>query len=179
MTTHSSRLSLRHRSGGNTRGAAASPGRLLRSAGALRSPPTRAAAGGGAGPGGSADLGAGPGRGGAGAPASSEGARASAAACPGLAAAARGMRLRLLLLLALCGAGPTAAARSLSLRGSWRIRSGNGSLELPGRVPGCVHSALLQRGLIQVLRAAAPPEPAPACPSWCEGPGDRWAAPEP
>ncbi|XP_078301974.1 beta-mannosidase isoform X3 [Panthera onca] len=59
------------------------------------------------------------------------------------------MRLRLLLLLALCGAGPTAAARSLSLRGSWRIRSGNGSLELPGRVPGCVHSALFQRGLIQ------------------------------
>ncbi|XP_045327635.1 beta-mannosidase isoform X3 [Leopardus geoffroyi] len=59
------------------------------------------------------------------------------------------MRLCLLLLLALCGAGPTAAARSLSLRGSWRIRSGNGSLELPGRVPGCVHSALFQRGLIQ------------------------------
>ncbi|XP_047711537.1 beta-mannosidase isoform X5 [Prionailurus viverrinus] len=59
------------------------------------------------------------------------------------------MRLRLLLLLALCGAGPTAAARSLSLRGSWRIRSGNGSLELPGRVPGCVHSVLFQRGLIQ------------------------------
>ncbi|XP_040333245.1 beta-mannosidase isoform X3 [Herpailurus yagouaroundi] len=59
------------------------------------------------------------------------------------------MHLRLLLLLALCGAGPTTAARSLSLRGSWRIRSGNGSLELPGRVPGCVHSALFQRGLIQ------------------------------
>uniref|UniRef100_A0A673TDD3 Beta-mannosidase n=1 Tax=Suricata suricatta TaxID=37032 RepID=A0A673TDD3_SURSU len=59
------------------------------------------------------------------------------------------MRLRLLLLLALCGAVPTAAARSLSLRGSWRIRSGNGSLELPGKVPGCVHSALFQRGLIQ------------------------------
>ncbi|XP_034886070.1 beta-mannosidase isoform X2 [Mirounga leonina] len=59
------------------------------------------------------------------------------------------MRLRLLLLLALCGAGSTALGRSLSLRGSWRIRSGNGSLELPGRVPGCVHSALLQRGLIQ------------------------------
>ncbi|XP_025729303.1 beta-mannosidase isoform X1 [Callorhinus ursinus] len=59
------------------------------------------------------------------------------------------MCLRLLLLLALCRAGPTALGRSLSLRGSWRIRSGNGSLELPGRVPGCVHSALLQRGLIQ------------------------------
>ncbi|KAF6372077.1 mannosidase beta [Rhinolophus ferrumequinum] len=59
------------------------------------------------------------------------------------------MRLRLLLLLALCGAGIRAAARSLSLRGSWRIRSGNGSLELPGEVPGCVHSALFQRNLIQ------------------------------
>uniref|UniRef100_A0A7N5P6L4 Beta-mannosidase n=1 Tax=Ailuropoda melanoleuca TaxID=9646 RepID=A0A7N5P6L4_AILME len=59
------------------------------------------------------------------------------------------MRLRLLLLLALCQADPAALGRSLSLRGSWRIRSGNGSLELPGRVPGCVHSALLKRGLIQ------------------------------
>uniref|UniRef100_A0A452RRU1 Beta-mannosidase n=1 Tax=Ursus americanus TaxID=9643 RepID=A0A452RRU1_URSAM len=59
------------------------------------------------------------------------------------------MRLRLLLLLALCRAGPAASGRSLSLRGSWRIRSGNGSLELPGRVPGCVHSALLKRGVIQ------------------------------
>ncbi|ELK06379.1 beta-mannosidase isoform X1 [Pteropus alecto] len=56
---------------------------------------------------------------------------------------------RLLLLLALCGAGPTAAARSVSLRGVWRIRSGNGSLELPGEVPGCVHMALFQRNLIQ------------------------------
>ncbi|XP_016014567.1 beta-mannosidase isoform X1 [Rousettus aegyptiacus] len=59
------------------------------------------------------------------------------------------MCLRLLLLLALCGAGPTAAARSLSLQGTWRIRSGNGSLELPGEVPGCVHMALFQRNLIQ------------------------------
>ncbi|XP_004431061.1 PREDICTED: beta-mannosidase [Ceratotherium simum simum] len=59
------------------------------------------------------------------------------------------MRLRLLLLLALCWAGPSAAARTLSLRGRWRIRSGNGSLELPGDVPGCVHSALFQRRLIQ------------------------------
>uniref|UniRef100_A0A8D1TM09 Beta-mannosidase n=1 Tax=Sus scrofa TaxID=9823 RepID=A0A8D1TM09_PIG len=56
---------------------------------------------------------------------------------------------RLLLLLALCSAGPAAAAFTLSLRGSWRIRSGNGSLELPGKVPGCVHSALFQRRLIQ------------------------------
>uniref|UniRef100_A0A8D1WIM2 Beta-mannosidase n=1 Tax=Sus scrofa TaxID=9823 RepID=A0A8D1WIM2_PIG len=59
------------------------------------------------------------------------------------------MCLRLLLLLALCSAGPAAAAFTLSLRGSWRIRSGNGSLELPGKVPGCVHSALFQRRLIQ------------------------------
>ncbi|XP_059520315.1 beta-mannosidase isoform X1 [Myotis daubentonii] len=59
------------------------------------------------------------------------------------------MRPCLLLLLALCGADPTAAARSFSLRGSWRIRNGNGSLELPGEVPGCVHTALLQRNLIQ------------------------------
>uniref|UniRef100_A0A8D1Y6F7 Beta-mannosidase n=1 Tax=Sus scrofa TaxID=9823 RepID=A0A8D1Y6F7_PIG len=59
------------------------------------------------------------------------------------------MCLRLLLLLALCSAGPAAAALTLSLRGSWRIRSGNGSLELPGKVPGCVHSALFQRRLIQ------------------------------
>uniref|UniRef100_A0A9L0SW91 Beta-mannosidase n=1 Tax=Equus caballus TaxID=9796 RepID=A0A9L0SW91_HORSE len=59
------------------------------------------------------------------------------------------MRLRLLLLLAVCGAAAGAAARTLSLRGRWRIRSGNGSLELPGDVPGCVHTALLQQNLIQ------------------------------
>uniref|UniRef100_A0A2K5EVH1 beta-mannosidase n=1 Tax=Aotus nancymaae TaxID=37293 RepID=A0A2K5EVH1_AOTNA len=59
------------------------------------------------------------------------------------------MRLHLLLLLALCGAGPTAAALSFSLRGTWSVRNGNGSLQLPGAVPGCVHSALFQRGLIQ------------------------------
>lgn len=92
------------------------------------------------------------------------GIRASAAAGAVGAAPALGMRLRLLFLLALCRAGTTAFGRSLSLRGSWRIRSGNGSLELPGRVPGCVHSALFQRGLIQVLCADAPPQPAPACP---------------
>ncbi|XP_012510827.1 PREDICTED: beta-mannosidase [Propithecus coquereli] len=59
------------------------------------------------------------------------------------------MRPHLLLLLAVCGAGCGAEARSYSLRGSWSIRSGNGSLELPGQVPGCVHSALFQQGLIQ------------------------------
>lgn len=66
------------------------------------------------------------------------------------------MRLCLLLLLALCSADPTAAARSHSLRGSWRIRNANGSLELPGEVPGCVHTALFQRNLIQVQCAEAP-----------------------
>nr|XP_054341510.1 beta-mannosidase isoform X3 [Pongo pygmaeus] len=59
------------------------------------------------------------------------------------------MRLHLLLLLALCGAGTAAAALSYSLRGNWSICNGNGSLELPGAVPGCVHSALFQQGLIQ------------------------------
>lgn len=77
---------------------------------------------------------------------------------------ATGMCLRLLLLLALCSAGPAAAAFTLSLRGSWRIRSGNGSLELPGMVPGCVHSALFQRRLIQVLSASPGWEPALASP---------------
>ncbi|KAK2499166.1 hypothetical protein MC885_012098, partial [Smutsia gigantea] len=64
-------------------------------------------------------------------------------------APAPGMRLRLLLLLALCGVSSTAAACSFSLLGGWTIRNKNGSLELPGRVPGCVHSALFQSGLIQ------------------------------
>ncbi|XP_026972822.1 beta-mannosidase isoform X4 [Sagmatias obliquidens] len=59
------------------------------------------------------------------------------------------MLLRLLLLLALCGAGSAAMVVSVSLRGSWRIRSGNGSLELPAEVPGCVHSALFHQRLIQ------------------------------
>ncbi|NWU97336.1 MANBA mannosidase, partial [Upupa epops] len=36
-----------------------------------------------------------------------------------------------------------------SLRGSWRLRSGNGSVSLRGEVPGCVHSALRGRGVIQ------------------------------
>ncbi|XP_057649129.1 beta-mannosidase isoform X2 [Chionomys nivalis] len=59
------------------------------------------------------------------------------------------MQLHLLPLLALCGAGCVVAGPSYSLRGSWRVSNGNGSLELPGTVPGCVHSALYQRGLIQ------------------------------
>ncbi|XP_038167882.1 beta-mannosidase isoform X1 [Arvicola amphibius] len=59
------------------------------------------------------------------------------------------MLLHLLPLLALCGAGCVVAGPSYSLRGSWWVSNGNGSLELPGTVPGCVHSALYQRGLIQ------------------------------
>lgn len=64
------------------------------------------------------------------------------------------MRLQLLLLLALCRAGSTSGELSYSFQGSWRIRSGNGSLELFGTVPGCVHSALFQQGFIQVRCAA-------------------------
>ncbi|KAF1483818.1 Beta-mannosidase, partial [Pygoscelis antarcticus] len=36
-----------------------------------------------------------------------------------------------------------------SLRGSWRLGNGNGSVVLRGEVPGCVHTALHRRGLIQ------------------------------
>ncbi|NXN94233.1 MANBA mannosidase, partial [Rhinopomastus cyanomelas] len=36
-----------------------------------------------------------------------------------------------------------------SLRGSWRLSSGNGSVSLRGEVPGCVHSALRRGGIIQ------------------------------
>uniref|UniRef100_A0A669Q8A0 Beta-mannosidase n=1 Tax=Phasianus colchicus TaxID=9054 RepID=A0A669Q8A0_PHACC len=46
-------------------------------------------------------------------------------------------------------AGPLKAARVHSLRGIWRLGNGNGSLSLRGEVPGCVHTALLRRGLIQ------------------------------
>ncbi|XP_048189499.1 beta-mannosidase [Perognathus longimembris pacificus] len=59
------------------------------------------------------------------------------------------MRVHLLLLLAAGPAGWAAAASGLSLRGDWRLRSGNGSLQLAAAVPGCVHSALLRHGLIQ------------------------------
>ncbi|XP_050194015.1 beta-mannosidase [Myiozetetes cayanensis] len=57
----------------------------------------------------------------------------------------------LLVLAAL--AVPLAAAAGVpegrSLRGSWWLRSGNGSVSLRAEVPGCVHTALLRRGLIQ------------------------------
>ncbi|XP_077671208.1 beta-mannosidase isoform X2 [Eretmochelys imbricata] len=69
-------------------------------------------------------------------------------------AVASGMRLRLLLLLAacwgrgaLCGSPPGPAVHSL--RGSWWLGNGNGSVVLRGEVPGCVHTALLRQGLIQ------------------------------
>ncbi|XP_005406305.1 PREDICTED: beta-mannosidase [Chinchilla lanigera] len=56
----------------------------------------------------------------------------------------------LLLLLSVPGrAGPTAGVQPWSLRDGWRVRNGNGSLELPAVVPGCVPGALLQRGLVQ------------------------------
>lgn len=67
------------------------------------------------------------------------------------------MHLHLLFLLALCGAGCVATGPSYSLRGSWRVSNGNSSLELPATVPGYVHSALQQHGLIQVGRTATPP----------------------
>ncbi|XP_041905597.1 beta-mannosidase isoform X1 [Corvus kubaryi] len=51
----------------------------------------------------------------------------------------------LLLPLAVAAGGPEVR----SLRGSWRLRSGNGSVSLRAEVPGCVHTALLCRGLIQ------------------------------
>ena len=45
---------------------------------------------------------------------------------------------------------PTTTAAVYSLRGRWQVSNGNGSLVLDGEVPGCIHTALLQRGLIQV-----------------------------
>ncbi|XP_054846408.1 beta-mannosidase [Eublepharis macularius] len=57
--------------------------------------------------------------------------------------------LALLLLLSLARSGGTGAAAQLSLRGSWRLSNGNGSLVLRGDVPGCAHTALLRQGLIQ------------------------------
>ncbi|KAB0368277.1 hypothetical protein FD755_020043 [Muntiacus reevesi] len=59
------------------------------------------------------------------------------------------MLLRLLLLLAPCGAGFATEVVSFSLRGNWKIRSGNGSLQLPAAVPGCVHSALFHQRIIK------------------------------
>uniref|UniRef100_A0A8B9M4L0 Beta-mannosidase n=1 Tax=Accipiter nisus TaxID=211598 RepID=A0A8B9M4L0_9AVES len=60
--------------------------------------------------------------------------------------------LLLLLLVATAGRAGVSAAGGPevhSLRGSWRLRNGNGSVVLRGEVPGCVHTALHRRGLIQ------------------------------
>uniref|UniRef100_A0ACB8E8S1 Uncharacterized protein n=1 Tax=Sphaerodactylus townsendi TaxID=933632 RepID=A0ACB8E8S1_9SAUR len=75
--------------------------------------------------------------------------------------AQQGRRASWVLLLVALGtdawlvapAGPAA----LSLRGSWRLSNGNGSLVLPGEVPGCAHTALLRQGLIQVQCDACGP----------------------
>uniref|UniRef100_A0A4X2K2Z2 beta-mannosidase n=1 Tax=Vombatus ursinus TaxID=29139 RepID=A0A4X2K2Z2_VOMUR len=58
----------------------------------------------------------------------------------------------LLLLLLLAAASPGQSRPSsvgFSLAGSWLLRNRDGSVALEARVPGCVHSALLQHGLIQ------------------------------
>lgn len=65
--------------------------------------------------------------------------------------------LLVLLLVALGRSERTAAPARLSLRGSWRLSNGNGSLVLRGDVPGCAHTALLRQGLIQVPYDACPP----------------------
>ncbi|XP_062838485.1 beta-mannosidase isoform X1 [Anolis carolinensis] len=61
--------------------------------------------------------------------------------------------LWLLLFVALLWRRDGKASRSplwaTSLRGSWQLSNANGSLVLRGDVPGCVHTALLQQGLIQ------------------------------
>ncbi|KAL1772180.1 beta-mannosidase isoform X1 [Sigmodon hispidus] len=59
------------------------------------------------------------------------------------------MQPHVLTLLALCGTCCVTAGPSHSLRGSWWLSNGDGFFKLPGTVPGCVHSALYQRGLIQ------------------------------
>ncbi|XP_075005752.1 beta-mannosidase isoform X3 [Calonectris borealis] len=72
----------------------------------------------------------------------------------GRAGAAMGRAAPLLLLLVAAVAGRAGASAAggpevHSLRGSWRLGNGNGSVVLRGEVPGCVHTALHRRGLIQ------------------------------
>lgn len=55
------------------------------------------------------------------------------------------------LLLALRAASALRGPAGQSLRGTWKLSNGNGSLALSGAVPGCAHTALLREGLIQVL----------------------------
>ncbi|KAM9579372.1 beta-mannosidase isoform 1-T1 [Guaruba guarouba] len=66
-------------------------------------------------------------------------------------AAGRTAFLLLLLVAAASRAGVSAAGgpEVQSLRGSWRLGNGNGSVVLRGEVPGCVHTALHRAGLIQ------------------------------
>lgn len=59
------------------------------------------------------------------------------------------------------------------------MSNGNGSLELPATVPGSVHSALHQNGLIQVGRTPPPPYGLCYCGQlgkWpgCGGSGQLW-----
>uniref|UniRef100_A0A8D0FRN0 Beta-mannosidase n=1 Tax=Strix occidentalis caurina TaxID=311401 RepID=A0A8D0FRN0_STROC len=63
----------------------------------------------------------------------------------------RAALLPLLLVAAAGRAGVSAAGgpEVRSLRGSWWLANGNGSVVLRGEVPGCVHTALHRRGLIQ------------------------------
>ncbi|XP_040979618.1 beta-mannosidase isoform X2 [Aquila chrysaetos chrysaetos] len=67
------------------------------------------------------------------------------------AAMGRAALLPLLLVATAGRAGVSAAGgpEVHSLRGSWRLGNGNGSVVLRGEVPGCVHTALHRRGLIQ------------------------------
>ncbi|XP_042325084.1 beta-mannosidase isoform X2 [Sceloporus undulatus] len=53
------------------------------------------------------------------------------------------------LLVALQGRRAASEAATLSLKGLWWLRNGNGSVALSGDVPGCVHTALLRSGIIQ------------------------------
>ncbi|KAM6912817.1 beta-mannosidase [Xenentodon cancila] len=45
--------------------------------------------------------------------------------------------------------GGLGSETQLSLGGKWRLTNANGSVSLPARVPGCVHSALQQQNLIE------------------------------
>ncbi|KAM6429747.1 beta-mannosidase [Rhynochetos jubatus] len=70
---------------------------------------------------------------------------------PRRAGAAVGRAAMLLLVAAAGRAGVSAAGgpEVHSLRGSWRLGNGNGSVVLRGEVPGCVHTALHRQGLVQ------------------------------
>ncbi|KAK7904552.1 hypothetical protein WMY93_017159 [Mugilogobius chulae] len=53
------------------------------------------------------------------------------------------------LVLFGCCCGGLSEGSSLSLDGKWGLLNSNGSLSLGAQVPGCVHSALQQQGIIQ------------------------------